>query len=622
MKKNKLLFGALALLAFTACSDDKSIMEEPVTGDDTFAYIKVNLLSAGLNGGKATTNADFELGEGVENEISNLVMIFYGAQGNYLSSASMAANEITLEDANNDEANNVELIKSAKAKVSLSGGTIPSYMIIYANPINPDDIKWSMNTIHTQTRESYKGQNGKFAMNNSVYFGYGTHVDIKQNSDAKNIKDLQRAVVVSKENFYKTDNEASTAKEVNVYLERVAAKVTLHGATKNTELGSQEGTIDGKKLNFVVDGWGLNAEAKKCFLSKNLSLGDDFVETFAAIDNQLKQKFEYWNEPDKYRSYWAIALDYKVPTTVSNVTVTGDKKEYKYPYVSDQAGDKNILNYHSFNDFAKGGKNHVEVGNATYTMENTRHSDLYSTDFKNSGLISAVVVGHYTVDGKETDFYVQGEKIYLEKDYLTAMAKAANVIVKADGSVLTEADEAKLSEVLEIHHPTVPNVGDASKGVEENLVTVRIKGTKDDKTYAPDYTALADYKFKDGSKDAEAISATNIERINQILYNNCGLTAMYKGGKAYFNIPIRHLADEPAEGEACPPAYYGVVRNHSYNISVDGFAPLAIATLGKGVRDPEDPIVPPTDPSDKFGIKAKIRVLSWRLVKQNVTLGQ
>jgi len=44
--------------------------------------------------------------------------------------------------------------------------------------------------------------------------------------------------------------------------------------------------------------------------------------------------------------------------------------------------------------------------------------------------------------------------------------------------------------------------------------------------------------------------------------------------------------------------------------------------LGEGVRDPEDPIVPPTNPDDKYGIKANIKVHSWRIVKQTVELGK
>lgn len=101
---------------------------------------------------------------------------------------------------------------------------------------------------------------------------------------------------------------------------------------------------------------------------------------------------------------------------------------------------------------------------------------------------------------------------------------------------------------------------------------------------------------------------------------------MYKEGKAYFNIPIRHLAEGDGEGKNSEGNYvagaYGVVRNHLYDITINGFATLSFETLGKGVRDPEDPIVPPTDPGDKYGIDANIKVHSWRLVTQTVTLGE
>lgn len=603
MKSNKLFFGALTLLAFTACSDDK-IAEEPTSGNDTFAYINVNLLSPGA-GSRATTDNDFNLGTTTENTIGNIVMVFYGSQGNYLSSASMANGEITLEDATNNEEKNVELIKKAKVKVSLSGGTIPSYMMVFANPVNTTDIGWGLSAIKDKTRTTYKGSNGNFTMNNSVFFKNGI---------------LQRAVGVSKTNFYQTTTEETSALPVDVYIERLAAKVRLYGETTDNSLGSQSGSLDGKTLNFVVEGWGINATAKKCYLSKYFDL-ESFENGYTTLNDQLKNKFPDWNEYDKSRSYWAISPDYFKP---ENNIVSG---KYNYPYVSDQApiteGEtkNNILNYYRFKDFAADGSQNVAVGSSTYTLENTRHSTFYNgNDYKNSALISAVVVGHYTINNEIKDFYVQGTKIYLEADYLTAMAKAANVIVKSDGAGLTS--DVTLSDIFEIFHPTTPNIGDATKGVEENRVTIRIKNSKTDGTYEPDYTSLSSYKFKNGTAEAEEISATNINLINQILYNNCGLSSKYKDGKAYFNIPIRHLATKPEEGEAWAPGSYGVVRNHLYNIAVSGFAELKFATLGEGVRDPEDPIVPPTNPDDKYGIKANIKVHSWRIVKQTVELGK
>lgn len=605
MFKYKWLLGALPLLTFAACSSDNS--EAPVTsGEDSYAFIKVNLLSPGIDT-RATTDNDFEIGSGDENAIDNVVMVFYGSQGNYLSSASMASGEITLADAPKPNGKNVELLKKATVKVSLSGGTIPSYMMVFANPVNASDVNWSLSAVKEQMRTTYAGSNGNFAMNNSVFF---------------NDNQLQRAVAVSKNNFYQTDTEEISATAVDVYLERLAAKVKLHGATgSENNLGSQSNTLDSKTLKFVVEGWGLNATAKKCYLSKYFNTSEYSYSFFKGQFEGRNGKFSDWNEPEKSRSYWAISPDYTKPDN----NVVGGK--YNYPYVSDQAPvtngvtKDNILNYYSFNDFAYGGSKHIDVGNSTYTLENTRHSSFYNgTDYKNSALISAVVVGHYTVGGEVTDFYVQGEHIYLSDEYLKTMAKSAAVIVKSDGTQLT--DEDQLSNIFEIYHPTAPNVGDKTKGVAENRVTVRIKNSKTDGTYRPNYSALNGYGFKNGTKDPVQITEDNIDDINKAIYNNCGLASMYKDGKAFFNIPIRHLATAPGETEAWAPGSYGVVRNHAYDITVNGFANLTFETLGEGVRDPEDPIIPPTDPDNKYGIKANVKVLSWRLVTQAINLGE
>lgn len=610
MKKTNLFLGALSLLAFAACSDDKNTEPTPV-GEDMSAYIKVNILTSSP-GSRAVTDSDFEYGTNGENgtvdenDIKTLVMVFYGAQGNYLSSASTTSGDIKLTDATNSEGKNVELVKEAVAEVSLSGGTIPSYMMVFANPVQPTNIQWSLNAIHSQTRETYKGQSNGFTMNNSVYFG-----------DAADNYELHRAIPVSKANFYQTETEKNSATEVDVYLDRLAAKVRLSGAsTSETSLTGHSGTLDGKQLAFVVEGWGINATAKKCNLSKCFHLGTD-AESYSAINGQLSNKFPDWNDYGRKRSYWAISPDYARPGANENI-VGGN---YLYPYVSDQVNAAvSKLNYYSYKDFAAGGSQHVDVGSSNYTLENTRHSAFYNNnDYKNSSLVSAVVIGHYTVGGKVEDFYVQGTNVYLEPDYMAAKTKAAAVIVKANGNALDTSDN--INDIFEIYHPTTPNIGDAKKGVEENKVTLRIKGTNGS-SYSPDYSSLENYRFKDGSKTAVKISASNIEEVNAAIYSNCGLASKYKEGKAYFNIPIRHLASAPGADEAWAPGSYGVVRNHIYDITVSGFADLTFDSLGEGVREPEDPIVPPTDPSDKFGIKAKIRVLSWRLVPQTITLGQ
>lgn len=592
MKNYRILVGALAALAMTACSDDKG--DSPKNpGETTDAFVRVNIMSNQIGGRASTTNADFELGGADENAIQNISLIFYDSRGNYLSDVALGESDIKAAD--NNETNNVELVKTVEAKVPISNGIFPSYMMVYVNPVQPNNLSDPLTTMALQTRSSYLGQNSKFAMNNSAYYNAsGTYC---------------RSVTVSKENFYQTEAEKETATEVDVYVERLAAKVTLRGRDGSEgTLGEQSGEISGKRLKFVVTGWGLNAEATETYLCKNI--GDEFstVRSIMGSANNATASNVWWNDPDKKRSYWAFTPFYTKPA--DNITGTGSNAQYKFPFVSDQVGDGNVLEYHSLNEMGK------RINESDYTMENTVHSSFYNNNpYKNSSLISAVVAGYYTVDDKkDIDFYVQGSELYLEEDFLKAMIKQGAVIVNNDGTGISDDKSlAELKEIFEIKHPTTPIVGDVTRGVEENKVTIQFKDNAANRSA---------YKYKLGNADPVEITNDNIGEIQERLYGNCGLSSKYTKGYAYFNVPIRHLVPEVSEGDALPAGYYGVVRNHHYVITVDGFADLTTATLGKGVLDPDKPIVPPTDPDDKFGIKAKVRVLSWRLVKQTVTLGQ
>ena len=85
---------------------------------------------------------------------------------------------------------------------------------------------------------------------------------------------------------------------------------------------------------------------------------------------------------------------------------------------------------------------------------------------------------------------------------------------------------------------------------------------------------------------------------------------IWKSGMTYYYADIKHLANEKGKvGE------YGVVRNHSYKVNIEG-----VKGWGTPVYDPSQNVVP-VKPTDKETyIAAKINVLSWRVVSHNVTL--
>ena len=84
---------------------------------------------------------------------------------------------------------------------------------------------------------------------------------------------------------------------------------------------------------------------------------------------------------------------------------------------------------------------------------------------------------------------------------------------------------------------------------------------------------------------------------------------IYNGGNTYYYTPIKHLGAAGKIGE------YGIVRNHQYVINLQ-----TIKGFGTPVYDPDEIIIPSVPSNNKSYIAAKINVLSWRLVKQDVNL--
>lgn len=600
MKATKLLFGACALLAFSACSDDKDSGNAPDYTES--AYIRVNILGNNSTVGRAEGDDEdwtaddnqFEHGSGDENVINNVTLIFYDARGNYVASADITnGDETTNPDAN------VDVLKSVEAKVGLPDGKFPSFMMAFVNPINIDDIKTStLNAIPDRTRTTYSGANGKFAMNNSVYYS----------KDGE----LQRAVAVSQANFYQDPEDAANHDAVDVYVERLAAKISLKfdDNASQTQTGTLDGATEGstKKLTFHVEGWGVNARAKECYLSKRF-----IGKTFAEMNKDFNSF--YWNDYLRFRSYWAISPFY-ASTSTNKFPDVSDDIRYKDNSGNVQSNaDNYTFTYRAYKDLTR------EFGKSTYAMENTIHSSYYNGSTKDvntsAALISVVVKGYYTLgdsDAKQT-FYLYGGKIYEKAEYLKLMANYGAVIgrLAQDGKTWMALDNTdKLDEIFTIAHPTKAVAGDTK--VEENKVTIQ---------WNKNYNGTTKYYYKNADGEVVEITAANRAQINTDLQANCGLATAYTDGAAYFNVPIRHIAPAPkSDNETWAAGSFGVVRNHHYVITIDGFADLSTATIGHGVFDPEQPIVPPSDPNDEYGIKANINVLSWRIVKHDVTLGE
>ena len=80
-------------------------------------------------------------------------------------------------------------------------------------------------------------------------------------------------------------------------------------------------------------------------------------------------------------------------------------------------------------------------------------------------------------------------------------------------------------------------------------------------------------------------------------------------GQTYYYMPISHLGTDGTI------AKYGIVRNHLYDINVTG-----MNGFGSPVNDATETIIPTVPDENKSYVAAKINVLQWRVVQQDVNL--
>ena len=84
---------------------------------------------------------------------------------------------------------------------------------------------------------------------------------------------------------------------------------------------------------------------------------------------------------------------------------------------------------------------------------------------------------------------------------------------------------------------------------------------------------------------------------------------LYESGLTYYYVDIKHL------GAPSSLAEYGIVRNHIYDININ-----SIGGYGSPVYQGTEFIEYPQVSDQKSYVAAKINILSWRLVNQEVDI--
>ena len=578
MKTKSLILAGLALAALVSCSKENK--ETPVFEGDK-AYINVNIVysDAATRGTGDSTNP-FWFGTAEENKAETAYFFFYNADGTF---ATFASKEITWSKTDVDKATSDNIERIGNGVVVLSGlksTNYPTYMSVVLNP-NGDMV--------TDLQGKSIAEAKAYIIDAIATEGTTTKwTDFVMTSSSANNGDANTGYFCEKldaNNFQETAEEAKKdANTVTAYVERLAAKVKVGFATTldadKIEVGSfmVNGTV--KTLYCKVSGWGLNATAKESYVFKNI----EPTWAFAGFS---------WNDyATNHRSYWGKSTKY------------GLKDNVFYPAnyaATTKSNEATTLDYVNYNALA------VKIDNAAYCRENTNTVPvLSSVNF--SSAVTSVLLQAQVVDenGAAVELVNYGKKLYTFDNYVA--------------KVLSDYKDNNSSKRIFTRLAT-PDA--AYNEITASYIEVKNEFDGNISLKAQTLGTGVSYYFYDGTdyKDATADEVT--AALNGTSTTPETLAQYYKTGMMYYNIPIEHLND--GEGYAkygdsnfkanLKEASYGVVRNHYYMLTVN-----SIKNLGKAVYDAEESIIPSDDDLKDYYVGAKVNILSWKVVKQEVNL--
>lgn len=282
MNKFKLFPLALAAFAFSACTSEDAVENNPNV-EGVKSYVAVNINNVGVGGTRAD-GATYENGTEAESKINTIRFYFFTSDG---APYKLAEGTNWLELRPNQmtpSTGNVENITNSMLVISGKDQSYPQSMMAVVNPETIEDGKLTDFMTKSQvegvvTTQNFKGQSATasdFVMTSSVY---------ANGKDKVWTSDISGHVALS-------EDEAK-ADPVDIYVERVAAKITstASGATESKfKVGE---TATGTPVYAMIKGWGIAKENTTANLIKVIE--PTWTEATIGFN---------WNDANFYRSYW------------------------------------------------------------------------------------------------------------------------------------------------------------------------------------------------------------------------------------------------------------------------------------------------------------------------------
>lgn len=588
MRIRTLFLSMVAGLAFVGCSNEEDIapgnngeLSEP-------QFLTVNLVTNPTNGTRATraggdqrpgdpNGATYEEGLEAENTVTKVRFYFFNADGspakvkrngrewvNYLE----WENNVTEEEDNNMP--NVEKILTAQLIIETpKEDKVPDKIVAIINPMTEEpNTERSLTSLAGVAHDCKTATtSGNFLMSNSTY-----------------AKDGVKQMAVSVEGKIKETPGEALNDPVDIYVERAVAKVRLNSTltplsgTDNifktsTEDKTQEVTVGDTKKEIYVKflGWNATAVSNKSRLVKEIN--PNWSSTLFGASATP------WNWAEYCRCFWAI-----------NANSVG----YEYGAFVPDTESKQIED----NKFQAQAKKKFDGTDWVYVNENASPyvSDITTSEGNSASTPTKVIISAQLVDkdGNALEFAEYGATRTTIDGLKKIFANSCGLYKKVE--VEGETKFVKITPE-ELTVKTATEVGETSD--QNGKPDIEKPGRY--KSYVQLATDEDSKWYASNTEDAQPLTANEANAQLQGL----GSAKVWKDGHTYYYFEIRHFGDK-----------IGVVRNHIYDATI-----TKLAGLGTPVYDPDEIIYPekPEEGEESF-IAARINILSWRVVKNDVEL--
>ena len=563
---------ACAALMMSACSSDNDIEGGATKPGSDPQYLAVNIVNVGTT---PTRAGEYENGTEEESTIKKVRFYFFNGDGSpYLiknpnvtgvtGSGSVNYLEATPGDDTTTPGSSANVEKITQTVLVINGeqNAAPAAIMAVVNPetVEPATLKNGATMRLSELRSTAVGS--KF-YNKDASTGKVSDFVMSNSVYINAGEDVCSSLVAG---HLTTSEKTAMENPVDLYVERVVAKVTA----------------DVDKDAFKV-GDGSNWETTKYGTTTAVGKYGDYdvyavIEGWGLAEENGKAEVEKqvdkswtdgtlgigtWNTYDYHRSFWERSVAF-------NTGVDGNRP----------------VN-HKYEEFK------AKMKDELYTLPNTPIEKV--TNLNTNNLTKLLVAATLRYKDAENNWHNAEICRYNGMNFLGidnlkkhVASTFSQYYTSTDATHYTQLSASDIDfkdpDATMVQYRVTPTLAADPEGVTKKYYT-KNPGTTSDFTEVNKSTVLA------------AIEASKAE--------------VRKDGKAYYFVPIKHLGKAGELGE------YGVVRNHFYKITLTG-----IKGFGTPVYNPELVIDPTVPTYDNTYLAARVQVLQWRVVNQNVSLGE